>query len=325
MYFIYCKFFCSAEFASCWTWKHTTTHWKCAVTYALRPHPPGGSNGLLWQHNRRNVMIPDLGSPGVGGSILHMLRWHTKHTCCPGPSRAGRSTQGLQSSSSWSKGGWSLVLSFAGRQGCPSHAVPCDEAHGAGHCEKVKGWTCTPSGSSQSQLLFESSVPFCSLVKHPVWEAAWKERTRRVSTSEASGGLCKRLKVFSLWSTVVPWDAWELNTVVLLTFGLPHFSRVCTNNSVNNYKKNNWTTQSMKFQGSMFLILLITCVRSSMSTRQRMLCFADQAKWKKKDKTCSFSILLFTLEHIWHRKFLLFIEQLCQVWKPITSMCPERP
>lgn len=100
----------------------------------------------------------------------------------------------------------------------------------------------------------------CSLVTHvssghPVPEAEGKARTRRVSTNAASGGLWKRVRVFTLQSTAVSWDPGELSAVVLPTLGLPHFSHACTNNRVSNCKKKNWTVQNMKFQESAFLIL----------------------------------------------------------------------
>lgn len=46
---------------------------------------------------------------------------------------------------------------------------------------------------------------------------------------------------------------------------------------------------------------------------------------QKEKEIHSFSILLFTLEHFWHRRLLLFIEQVWQIWKPITPMYLEGP
>lgn len=174
------------------------------------------------------------------------------------------------------------------------------------------------SRSSQSWLLFESRVPFRSLVthmssSHPVPEAKGKARTRRVSTNAASGGLWKRAPVFTLQSTAVSWDPWELNAVVLPTLGLPHFSHACTNSRVSNYKKENRTVQNMKFQESVFLIHVYEKLHEYKVVLHAVLLTEQNEK-----KIYSFLILLFTLEHFWHRKFLLFIEQLCQIWKPIT-------
>lgn len=234
LYFIYCKFFCSAGFLSCWTWKHTMTHWKCAVTYALCPLSPGGSNGLLWQHNRRDIMVPD---PEESRG-----RWQHPATYCgdtpstpaaqlpleqAGPRRACRTT----------------AHGPRGLKPCP---VLCSDT-GLPHPHSALWWGPWSWALRESEglnlytkrLLTVTAFiwikrTFLVLGQAPCPTGSMKERTRRVSTNEASGDLCKRLRVFTLQSTVVLWDPWELNMVVLLTLGLLHFSHVCTNSSVNN-------------------------------------------------------------------------------------------
>lgn len=60
--------------------------------------------------------------------------------------------------------------------------------------------------------------------------------------------------MFTLWFTAVPWDPWELDTVVLPTLEHPHFFCVCTSIKMNNYKRENRIMQNMRFQESVLLI-----------------------------------------------------------------------
>lgn len=81
-----------------------------------------------------------------------------------------------------------------------------------------------------------------------------KAGTELVSTNAGSGDLWKRALMFTLWVTVILWDPWELDAVVLPTLGHSYFFCVCTSSKVNNYKRENKTMQNMRFQETVFLI-----------------------------------------------------------------------
>lgn len=74
-----------------------------------------------------------------------------------------------------------------------------------------------------------------------------------MSTNAASGDLWKRALVFTLFFTVIPWDPWDLDAVVLPTLGHPHFFCVCPSSKVSNYKREDRTVQNMRFQESVLL------------------------------------------------------------------------
>ena len=84
--------------------------------------------------------------------------------------------------------------------------------------------------------------------------------------------------MFTLQSTAVSWDCWEYSAVVLPTLGLPHFPHTCTNSRVSNYKKENWTVQNMKFQESVFLILVHEYMKLHEYKVVLPVLFSDQAK-----------------------------------------------
>lgn len=123
---------------------------------------------------------------------------------------------------------------------------------------------------------------------HPVSGAGGKARTRRGSANAASGGLWKKVQVFTLQSTAVSWDPWELSPVVLPTLWLLHFSHACTNSRVSNYRKENWTAQNMKFWESVFLIHV-----HEKLPEYKVVLLTEQ----NEEKIYSCSILLFILQH----------------------------
>lgn len=117
-------------------------------------------------------------------------------------------------------------------------------------------------------------------------------RIRRLNTNTPLEGLWSRMHLFTQQLADYSWNPWELGAMILPTFGLPRFFHECTNNTVDNYRKEKWMVWNIRFQESMCLIH----IHAKCHERKFMVYgLFVLTTWNKKGCIFFFSVILFTL------------------------------